>query len=136
LRTIEFDVFYGLREYLSVTREHTLPYLNEERHKKGKSDVTAEHWLFRAMHGAFTTPIYLFKVITIGSCRFRIDASQIERETKGGVLKSTWDDVIEVKRYSRAYLIVKTNGAMPLPYRCFTQKQRAEFDSLLSRLGK
>jgi hypothetical protein len=136
LRAIEFEVFYGLREYLSVTREHTLPYLNEERRKKSKPDVTSEHWLFRAMHGAFTTPIYLFKVITIGKCRFRIDEFQIKRKTKDGTLKCPWVEVTEVKRYSRAYLVLKTDGAMPLPYRCFTQEQRTEFDNLLSTLGK
>jgi YcxB-like protein len=136
LRTIEFEIFYGLREYLSVTREHVLPYVNEDRIKKGKSLVTANDWVLRITHAIFTTPIYLFKVISVGRCHFRIDNEQIERRSKDGVLKCDWKDVVEVKRYARAYLVMKTDGAMPLPYRCFTQEQRTEFDNLLSQLGK
>jgi hypothetical protein len=41
-----------------------------------------------------------------------------------------------VHRYSQAYLIDKGHGGMPIPYRCLTVAERAQFERfLLSRFG-
>lgn len=133
---IQFDVAYGWLEYLSFTRELVLPYVNQDRQKKGKPAVTERDWILRLTHGLFATPIFFYKVARVGSCKFSIDGGQMTRVAKDGTLTCPWSDIIEVRRFESGYLVMKTDGAMPLPYRCFSAEQRAGFDELLSRLGK
>ncbi len=136
MEPIEFDVSYGWLEYLSITRELVVPYVNDDRRKKGKSEVTTNDRILRITHGLFTTPIFLYKVLRVGRCKFSIGETEIVRVSKDGTLKCSWTDVVEVKRLALAYLVMKGDGAMPLPYRCFSSEQRSRFDDLLRRLGK
>lgn len=42
-----------------------------------------------------------------------------------------WSEVLRVHRLSQAYLVEKAEGAMPLPFRCFTPAQRQAFEGIL-----
>jgi hypothetical protein len=133
---IRFAVSYGWGEYLSIARDFSLPEYNEDRRKKGKNTVTADDWRLRVAFALVLTPVYLYKVSRVGRCEFSIGEAEVVRVSKDGALQCRWSDVVEVKQLSQAYLVMKSDGGVPLPYRCFSTKQREEFDQLLARLGK
>ena len=59
------------------------------------------------------------------------DERALVRRNKTGSTEMPWSEVLRVHRLSQAYLVEKAEGAMPLPYRCFTQAQRHAFESIL-----
>lgn len=60
-------------------------------------------------------------------CDFRIDGRTIERSTRLGVLRRSWDEVKTVRRYRSAYLLVFARGALPIPLRCLDAAQQERF---------
>lgn len=77
------------------------------------------------------TPVFFYKTWRVGECRFVVDRQGITRSGDGHVAKYSWDEVTHVHRLSCAYLIELEEGAMPLPYRVFTEEQRAAFEALV-----
>lgn len=131
MQTIEFSVRYTLDEYLSFVAEHALVVINEQRAAKGKAPLAFLTWWTRSMIWALATPAFLYKRHKVGECRFTIDAQQVARTAKGGAMSVPWSEVVAVHRYSQGWLVAKANGAMPLPLRCMTPLQIAEFSQFL-----
>jgi hypothetical protein len=46
----------------------------------------------------------------------------------GGKLCVEWHEVLSVNTLRGAYLIRKSDGAMPIPFRCMSNQDRTEFE--------
>jgi hypothetical protein len=133
---IRINVSYQLIEYLSFLNDHLLVVVNDELRKKGKPATTRVGWFTRAATMLIGPPALIYKRRRVGDCEFLIDEHRLLRRSLDGELDTPWSDVKTVYRYSKCYLVEKQEGAMPLPYRCFSLEQRTSFDELLSLHGK
>jgi hypothetical protein len=70
-------------------------------------------------------PIFLFKVLKIGSCDFHFDDIGIVRRSKQGELVVPWSEVVDIHQYPTGYLFAQIDGAMPVPLRVLTDEQHA-----------
>lgn len=121
---IRFTVSYGLREYLAVLREH-LPAMLVQRGMAHQGPGPGP----RLLMALLVPPVFWFKKLRVGNCRFEIDAHGLARHSRTGTLALAWHEVGAVHRYGGAYLVAKARGgAMPLPYRCFSADERRRFD--------
>ena len=133
--SIAFTVSYGLREYLSIVRDYGAWHQATEG---GKIEATpnSRGLLQRIYHKVtiyfLAPPIFLLKKRAVGECRFTVDQEGITRRSKNGDVALPWKEVLRVHRLSEAYLVEKSEGALPLPYRVFTQVQRDEFESIIT----
>jgi hypothetical protein len=136
MQTITFSVRYTRDEYLSFVSDHALLVGNQQRVAKGKPRLPDLPWWMRAMIRAIATPVYFYKLSKVGECRFTIDEQQLVRETKDGAMTVPWRDVVAVHQHSQCWLVAKAHGAMPLPFRCMSDTQRAEFAQFVRGLPR
>ena len=135
MEAIALTVSYGLREYLSIVRDYGVWHQATDG---GKAEATPKSRgpLHRLYHTAtvyfLAPPIFLLKKRAVGECRFTIDHRVITRSSKSGDARLPWTEVLRVHRLAEAYLVEKLEGAMPLPYRVFTQAQREALEGILA----
>lgn len=127
---IRFTVRYGLREYLSVVLDH-LPVAVQAR---GRTHQRIG-FLSRLAVALLVTPMFLFKRWRVGDCQFELDANGITRRSRRLPITVSWREATAVHRYRGAYLVVNGRGAMPLPHRCFSEKQRQHFERWIADAG-
>ena len=127
---IRFTVRYGLREYLSVVLDH-LPVAMQAR---GRTHQRIG-FLSRLAVALLVTPMFLFKRWRVGDCQFELDANGITRRSRRLPITVSWREATAVHRYRGAYLVVNGRGAMPLPHRCFSEKQRQHFERWIADAG-
>jgi len=132
-RELNVTVEYGLKEYLQVL----VDFVPIEYHKRALQSGKAKSgqpkrltWPMKGLLIAIGSVAFLYKVNKVGTCRFKISSASIERASKGGTHKTTWPEVVSVFRLSGAYLVQKSNGAMPIPFRCMGEAELAEFEHL------
>ena len=130
-KELNVTVRYRLKEYLQVLYD----FAPMEHHRRavlcGKAKPGQPKritWPMKGLLIAVGSVAFLYKASTAGTCRFKISSASIERSSKGGTLQTAWPEVISVLRLSSAYLVQKSNGAMPIPFRCMGQEQIAEFE--------
>ena len=128
-------VSYGLGEYMSIVRDYGIWH---QATNGGKAEAirNTRGLLHRLYHAAtvylLAPPIFLLKKRVVGKCEFTIDRQLVKRRSKSGDVELPWKDVLRVHRLSVAYLVEKDGGAMPLPYRSFSQPQRDVFENILA----
>jgi hypothetical protein len=71
-------------------------------------------------------PVFYLKKRRMPVCEFRIDGQGIERSSRLGTFKKTWDEVKMVRRYERGYLLMFAKGGIPIPFRCMDQLQQEQ----------
>jgi hypothetical protein len=76
--------------------------------------------------GLVAPPVFFLKKRSMPVCEFRIDANGIERTSRLGIFKRTWDEVKMVRRYERGYLLMFARGGIPIPFRCLDEHQREQ----------
>jgi hypothetical protein len=133
---IQFEVSYGLKEYLQIVRECARPVYDDEIKRRGKTPGKIDAFLFSILHTALMAPIFVWKKIRIGRCKFSIDESGVTRRAKDGIYAVTWNDVTKVQRLPASYVVSLSSGAMPLPFRCFSAEERERFEAHVSSLEK
>ena len=121
---IEFSVVYNFREYRRFALDH-LDSMSGTAVLNGRK-VTP---LIRFFVGIGVAVPFIRKKRRMPMCEFRIDNGEIRRTTADGVLRTTWEDVVAIRRYSAGYLIEKQKGAMPIPYRCLNELQRTTLET-------
>ncbi len=130
--SISFSVSYTLREYLSFVRDHVPAGIEQMaaagKIKKGKK-VNPRYVLWLLVPVA--TIGFYFKKRRMPVCDFVIDEREIRRTTADGVMVVPWSKVVAIRRYTRGFLIEKSTGAMPLPYRCFSAAQASTMANLI-----
>lgn len=133
--SLHFSVVYELREYLAIMQEHLPAGVQAWQRAHAKTPRDRLSWSSRLalfiLVPLMGTPIFLMKKRRMPVCRFSIDARGIERRTKRSTLRVAWSEVIAVHRYSRAYVIEKGNGGLPIPYRCLDGDERALLERML-----
>jgi hypothetical protein len=80
--------------------------------------------------GLVAPPVFFLKKRRMPVCEFRIDAHGIERTSRLGIFKRTWDEVKMVRRYERGYLLMFARGGIPIPFRCLDERQREQLRAL------
>lgn len=133
MEPIKFEVSYQLGEYKSMVSEYILFRHNKRIRQKSSSARIAPKlpWSIRMVFTVLVPLIFLYKIRKVGRCSFVIDEDAVQRTSKLGVVRISWSDVVTVHRLSRAYLVEKSKGAVPLPYRCLDKKQTMEIENLL-----
>jgi hypothetical protein len=134
------SVVYRLGEYMAVLRESLPSRVIAYEQARGRLGDGRLKWSSRLALAVLLPligpPVFWRKKRCMPVCRFTIDATGLVRETRAGTLRIDWQDVVAVHRLAGAWLVDKGRGALPLPYRCFSEPQRAAFERLLlSRFG-
>ncbi len=124
---IRFTARYRLKEYLSWVQDHLLVVLRERG--KPVDRITPGH---RLMLRLVLGPMFFYKKWRVGDCRFELDAQGLKRVTRGRPVTLAWRDATAIHRYGSAYLVTTARGAMPLPYRCFSETERARLERWLA----
>jgi hypothetical protein len=127
---IRLTISYTLAEYLSFVRDH-LPALLARR--AGGKTYKPPGVLSRALIVAGASLSFLSKKCKMPICDFLITDEYVRRTTNSGELLVPWSDVRAVHRYSQGFLVEKANGGLPLPYRCFSESERTEFERLVAK---
>jgi hypothetical protein len=122
-RSFTISVKYQLREYLSVVRAHA----RSLQHSTGAP--LAKRILDDVIIATFGTAMYFYKTWRVGSCTFSVDDAGITRISKDGAITIPWAQVTSVIKYSSSFLIVLSDGAMPIPYRVLSIEQKAAIES-------
>ncbi|HYD81543.1 MAG TPA: YcxB family protein [Paucimonas sp.] len=135
MRTVTFSVSYTLREYLSFAREHGAALLAERRRREGKPVPYGQEFRLPfhvrwAINLSSSIAFYL-KHRQMPVCDFAIDERSIRRVAANGRLIVPWAEVVAIHRYSRGYLVARSNGAMPLPFRCLNPEQATLLEELV-----
>lgn len=130
---IKVTVEYGLSEYLRVLHDFIPLARRRIVEKKGEKLKTVDRirWYERAFINTAGTVAFFVKSRRIGTCSFDIDAHAISRTSRRGVLQVPWVEISQVYKLSAAYLVEKSDGAMPIPFRVFNEAQKAEFEAFV-----
>ena len=126
-------VSYRLHEYLQVLfdfvplEHHRRAVLSGKESSDGRPKSLT--WLTKGAIYVVGSAAYFYKVNQVGACNFQVHAGGVDRTSKGGTLKTSWAEVTQVSVLSGAYLVQKSNGAMPIPFRCMNAAERQEFES-------
>lgn len=133
MEPIEFEVSYQLGEYKSLVSEFILFRHNRRLLEKSPGARIASKLplSIRLAFTMFVPLVFFYKISKVGRCTFLIDGDGVQRTSRLGTGRVPWPDVVTVHRLSRAYLVEKSKGALPLPYRCLDDKQTAALDQLL-----
>ena len=130
---LRFHVNYRLGEYFSLVSSHVISELTRRKIEQGKKISLLDVFILRSCLCLFIPPIFLFKVLKVGSCDFNFDEAGIVRSSKGGDLVVPWSEVVAVHEYSAGYLFAQDDGAMPVPLRVLTDEQRSLLKSYIVR---
>lgn len=121
MSVVQFDVAYRLSEY----RAFVLDHFATVTHKQPGFFTT----IFVSAVAAVTFAVKKYKMPL---CSFSIDEGGIRRRTKVGDICVPWSEVAAIHNYSRGFLIEKSHGAMPIPYRCLNEEQRLSLQALVT----
>ena len=118
---LSFDVTYRFSEYRQFALEHV-------REMKG----VMPGYFGRIFISIFAAGVFAVKKSKMPVCSFTIDEAGVRRRTLAGEYFVPWTRVKRVLRYGPGYLVELHQGAMPIPYRCLSESQRATLERLLS----
>lgn len=125
-------VDYRLGEYLQVLQDFVPVALARKAAQagNGKHGVRPLKWHQLIMMRFVGTLAFIYKSARVGACTFEVTSSEISRSSKSGVLRLPWSDVTQVYRLSGSYLIEKSAGAMPIPFRVLNESNQRLLESL------
>ena len=92
---------------------------------------TVDFWI-----ALIAPPVFFLKKRRMPVCEFRVDGDGIERTSRLGTFKKTWDEVTMVRRYERGYLLMFAKGGIPIPFRCLDQQQLEQLRGYTSGRGQ
>jgi hypothetical protein len=133
IASLSFHVSYRLGEYLKMVSAHTIAELARRKIEQGKKISPLDVLILRSCLCLFVPPIFLFKVLKVGSCDFHFDDAGIVRRSKQGELVVPWSEVVAIHQYPTGYLFAQIDGAMPVPLRVLTDEQHALLKSHIVR---
>lgn len=136
---LTLNVRYTLSEYLAVV-DAFIPYALTA--KKDKSAAWEVHcptvragWATKTLTKCIASGAFFYKVSRVGDCRFTFSDTGLVREAKNGRMQVPWPEITRVFRLPTAFLFAKAKGAMPVPYSCMSEQERAVLEQLLAQVG-
>ena len=129
---VSFRVAYTRAEYVSIVSEIVTAQLARQRAAAGKP-ARPPGIFSRALMVAMLSAGFAYKKRKMPVCDFTINAQGIERITRTGTLTVPWSAVVAIHRCAQGYVVMKQNGGMPLPYRCFDAAQAPIVAALIER---
>lgn len=130
---VSFHVSYRLGEYLRLVSAHIVADLARVRAEQGKRVRWHDLLILRACLYLFIPPIFLFKVLTVGSCDFKFDEAGIVRRTRHGELVVPWAEVVAIHAYPAGYLFAQSDGALPVPLRVLSDEQLVQLKKYIAQ---
>jgi len=130
---LRFHVSYRLREYFRLVSSHVIAELARRKIEQGKKISAFDVFILRSCLCLFVPPIFLYKVLRVGSCDFKFDETGIVRRSKGGDLVVPWAQIVANHKYPAGYLFAEADGAMPVPLRALTDEQHAVLKTYIDR---
>lgn len=118
---ISFCVRYRLSEYLAILSHHIAVEITRQKKERGKKIGSIDLLIARACFYIVAPPIFLYKVIRIGTCQFKFDDSGIVRNSKQGNLVVPWAKVSSIHEYAEGILFAKDGGAILIPLRVLSE---------------
>jgi len=131
--TIAVTVEYRLTEYLRTIQDVVQVDLHRKAVAKGKhrpGEPQGLSWFVKLPLIMIGSVAFFYKVSKVGTCRFMIDATGIQRSSKLGTLDVDWSEVVSVLRLREVYLLQMAIGGLPIPYRCMGEPEMAAFERL------
>ena len=131
--SLEVSVEYNLAEYKAFIRDFTPAYL-EEKHPN-RNPYYPWNWPVteKLLMAVLVPLIFKWKVSKVGTCEFIFREDGFSRASKRGQSFCSWSDVSQIRQLSSAYLIqLSSGGAMPIPFRVFSEEERTQFESFAS----
>lgn len=119
------NVAYQLREYLSVVTD----FASTARPSASFGPIA------KFGIAMIAVPIFYYKIMRVGRCKFTFTESGLTRDSKIGMLEVPWQDVRQIYTLSHAFLIAKASGAMPVPYRCLSNSERELLTNFFAQLN-
>lgn len=119
---VKFSVRYRMGEYLTFVTEHSFATEEALRDTRGAKRLLA-HVFQRTVAGV----AFVYKVGRLGRCDFVITPAGLSRRTKLGTSSVEWSSVRAVHTYTPGYLVELEQGAVPIPFRVLSGKQRDLF---------
>lgn len=126
---IEFSVTYRLQEYLVFVTEHSFDTEEALRCTRG-----LKRRLIAIAQKAVAAAGFFRKMRRVGECRFVIDSAGLSRRSKNGVGSVPWSRVKAIHTYTPGFLVELESGAMPVPFRVLSDRQRELFCTLAGDL--
>ncbi|GHA83891.1 YcxB family protein [Cognatilysobacter bugurensis] len=133
--SIEFDVAYHYGEYRSFVQSAIDRKLPELAAQTGKSVNGPMHRCTMALLAVVLPVVFLYKVLRVGRCRFRIDANEIRRISKNGEAVVPWNQIRAVYDCKSGLLLMKENGGLPIPDRVLSTGQRRQLRAFVDLHG-
>lgn len=130
---LSFHVSYRLGEYLKIVSSHMVTELARRKIKQEKKISPLDVLILRSCLYLFVPPIFLYKVLKVGSCDFNFDDEGIVRRSKQGELVIPWSEVVAIHQYPAGYLFAQVDGAVPVPLRVLTDEQHALLKNYIVR---
>lgn len=127
---IQISVNYRLLEYLKTLRDFLPISLKRDAEEKGKT-YRGYKWHHSVMLWLVGPPAFAYKKLRVGECNFQIDGEGVTRKSNTGEKVIAWSDVKQVHILTKAYLIELEEGALPLPFRCFTKEEKVIFEDYI-----
>ncbi|WP_395401939.1 YcxB family protein [Pseudoduganella sp. UC29_106] len=119
-----------MREYLALVADHAQAELILRKRAARKPLRQFDLLMVRAALWVVGPPVFLYKRWRIGDCRFAIDHEGIVRDSKAGRMAVPWSEVMRIFEYPSGYLIMKSQGGMPIPLRCLSGAQWQQLRTL------
>lgn len=129
---VKVSVAYTRAEYVSIAGEIAMAEWDRRRAAAGKPAKRAG-MVSRALTVAILSLGFAYKKRKMPVCDFTISNDGIERITRTGTLTVRWSAVVAIHRCAQGYVVMKKNGGMPLPYRCFNAGQARIVAALVER---
>jgi len=127
---ITFSVRYRLVEYLRFVTAHAFDTDASLCDLRGARRIAAHLTLLLAGTAGF-----VWKTARVGRCDFVLDSKGVSRRTQRGSGFVPWSRVKAIHAYAPGLLVELGEGAVPLPFRALTEKQRAEILHVASAAG-
>lgn len=133
IAALRFRVSYQLGEYLRIVTAHVLAELARRKIEQGKKISRLDVVILRTCLLLFVPPIFLFKVLKVGTCDFHFDDTGIVRRSNGGELVVPWAEIVAIHTYPAGYLFAQIDGAMPVPFRVLSDEQHVLLKGYIAR---
>jgi hypothetical protein len=136
------EVRYQLAEYAAIIWEFSRqlgkgPHIGrviDPGHRSERLDRPVSLVTRIALTG-IAIPVFFIKKRRVGRCRFTFHETELVRESRAGMLRISWQDIVHVYFLANAFLIAKRGGAMPIPYRTLSADQREFLETFFRDLN-
>ena len=129
---LSITVNYIWTEYIDILKEFAPVNAYKEKHNQLPSGTVALNLWGKLSVYILGSLMFALKVRKVGLCTFNVDPQGFSRQSSVGKKFVAWEQVKHIHSLSGAYLMELEQGFIPLPFRCFNDNQRSQFEGYVS----